>query len=299
MIKSMTLSIHNLNKTFGDTQAVKNISLQLPKGEVLGLLGRNGAGKTTTIKTILGLLQADSGSSILWDGETLDRSKLSIGYLPEERGLYPKIKIAEQLRYFGELEGMTRRDIEKQIDFWLERFQIPMYKNKLAGELSKGNQQKIQLIATLLHDPDLIILDEPFSGLDPVNATLLSEVIEELIQAKKTVILSSHRMEQIETFCENICVMKNGEIIVSGKLQQIKDDYGYKNFYITSHMDIRKSLYHFSFIFEKKGNIYKTTVDNPGEAVIILNELIHKGVTFQNFSVMEPSLHEIFVERAK
>jgi len=195
----MGLNIQYLSKSFGETKAVQNLSITLEKGQVLGLLGRNGAGKTTTIKMILGLQTPNQGE-ITWDGSSLDRSKVSIGYLPEERGLYLKSKINEQLRYFGELEGMSRKQADDAIDYWLEKLEISNYKMKKANELSKGNQQKIQLIATLMHNPELIILDEPFSGLDPVNANLLTTIIEEQITAGKTVILSSHRMEQIENF---------------------------------------------------------------------------------------------------
>jgi ABC-2 type transport system ATP-binding protein len=294
----MTLSIRNLIKTYGDTKAVNNISIELPKGEVLGLLGRNGAGKTTTIKMILGLLRPDSGS-ILWDGQTVDRNNLSIGYLPEERGLYPKTKISEQLRYFGQLEGMTAKEANNSIDYWLERFQIPEYKNKLAGELSKGNQQKIQLIGTLLHNPELIILDEPFSGLDPVNASMLSDVIGEQIAAKKTVILSSHRMEQIETFCENVCMMKNGKFVVAGKLQQVKENYGYKNFSFTTDSFIQHTLSTFEYEFEQHGDTYTAKVKNDRQALSVLNELMREGICIRNFSMLEPSLHQIFIERVK
>lgn len=230
----MGLNIYQLSKSFGETKAVQNLNISLEKGHVLGLLGRNGAGKTTTIKMLLGLLTPDQGE-ITWEDGRLDRSKVSIGYLPEERGLYLKSKINEQLRYFGELEGMSRKQADDAIDYWLDKLDIAKYKTKKASELSKGNQQKIQLIATLMHNPELIILDEPFSGLDPVNANLLSAIIEEQITAGKTVILSSHRMEQIESFCEQICLMKEGEAIVKGRLDDIKQNYGYRNLSLSSN----------------------------------------------------------------
>lgn len=294
----MSLSITNLSKHFGSTHAVNNISISLPKGQVLGLLGRNGAGKTTTIKMMLGLLQPNSGT-IEWDGKPLSKKTLSIGYLPEERGLYPKTKIYQQLRYFGTLEGMDKSSIDSAIDYWLDRFQIPEHKHKLAGELSKGNQQKIQIIATLLHNPELIILDEPFSGLDPVNATMLSDVIEEQIQKGKTVILSSHRMEQIETFCENVCMMKQGEIVVSGKLREVKENYGYKNLHIQSDEKLAELLSSFGHSFLDKHPSYILQVSNETEGLSILNSLREKNVPIRNFSLLEPTLHEIFVERVK
>jgi len=294
----MSLSITDLSKHFGSTRAVNNISISLPKGQVLGLLGRNGAGKTTTIKMMLGLLQPNSGT-IEWDGKPLSKKTLSIGYLPEERGLYPKTKIYQQLRYFGTLEGMNKSSIDSAIDYWLDRFQIPEHKHKLAGELSKGNQQKIQIIATLLHDPELIILDEPFSGLDPVNATMLSDVIEEQIKKGKTVILSSHRMEQIETFCENVCMMKQGEIVVSGKLREVKENYGYKNLHIQSDESLTEVLSSLGHLFTDKHPSYILQVSNETEGLSILNSLREKNVSIRNFSLLEPTLHEIFVERVK
>lgn len=292
----MSLSIQYLTKSYGDKKAVDAISLELPKGEVLGLLGRNGAGKTTTIKMMLGLIQSDSGQ-ILWDGKPFKKEGLSIGYLPEERGLYPKTKIVDQLRYFGLLEGVSKKEVNRKIDYWLEKFQIPEYKTKMAGELSKGNQQKIQIISTLLHDPEIIILDEPFSGLDPVNSTLLSEIIEEQVNQNKTIILSSHQMGQIESFCKNICMLKDGKIIVSGKLQKIKDDYGYKNMAITSEKSLESIFNELNFTFEKKGSVYTTKVHNDAEGLKLLNTLSNKGIPVQNYSLLEPSLHQIFVER--
>ncbi|RDU37383.1 ABC transporter ATP-binding protein [Neobacillus piezotolerans] len=292
----MGLEIRNLTKCYGDNVAVNNISVQLPKGQVLGLLGRNGAGKTTTIKMMLGLVRPDSGE-ILWEGRPFLREELSIGYLPEERGLYPKTKIAEQLRYFGQLEGMGRKLANERIDYWLEKFEITEYKNKLASELSKGNQQKIQIIATLLHDPDIIILDEPFSGLDPVNATSLGNVIEELVEQKKTIILSSHRMESIEMFCENVCMMKKGDIVVSGKLQTVKDEYGYKNLRITSAGQLEQVFRKLNTPFEKNGLVYNAKVHNEKEGMDILKAAEADGVPLQNFSLLEPTLHQIFVER--
>lgn len=294
----MTLSISNLTKSFGNKVAVNNISFELPKGEVLGLLGRNGAGKSTTIKMMIGLIEKDRGS-ITWEGKPLKEAGLKIGYLPEERGLYAKTKVVDQLKYFGELEGMDKKGINKAIDYWFNKFEINEYKSMTAQELSKGNQQKIQLIGTFLHDPELIILDEPFSGLDPVNASMLSHVIEEQIQLGKTVILSSHQMEQIESFCENVCMMKNGEFVVSGKLQQVKDDYGYKNFSFTTEEDVHDLLEPFGHVFEKRGYTYLTQVKTDREALLVLNELAKTSVIIKNFSMIEPTLHQIFVERVK
>ncbi|KQL50467.1 ABC transporter ATP-binding protein [Heyndrickxia shackletonii] len=292
----MGLNIYQLSKSFGETKAVQNLNISLEKGHVLGLLGRNGAGKTTTIKMLLGLLTPDQGE-ITWEDGRLDRSKVSIGYLPEERGLYLKSKINEQLRYFGELEGMSRKQADDAIDYWLDKLDIAKYKTKKASELSKGNQQKIQLIATLMHNPELIILDEPFSGLDPVNANLLSSIIEEQITAGKTVILSSHRMEQIESFCEQICLMKEGEVIVKGRLDDIKQNYGYRNLSLSSNKTIETALNEWNIPFETKQADIVIRVRNDKEAIQLLNRFEVHSIPIRNFKMLEPTLNEIFIER--
>ncbi|GIN96950.1 ABC transporter ATP-binding protein [Siminovitchia terrae] len=292
----MGLEIYQLSKSFGETKAVKNLSFSLKKGEVLGLLGRNGAGKTTTIKMLLCLLSPGRGE-MTWEGKRLDQANVSIGYLPEERGLYPKTKIVTQLRYFGELEGMSRKQVDEAIDHWLEKLEITEYKTKKANELSKGNQQKIQLIATLLHDPELIILDEPFSGLDPVNANLLSLIIEEQIKAGKTVILSSHRMEQIESFCEHICLMKKGEAIVKGRLDQIKQDYGFRNLTISNSEAVEAALHDWKIPFEKGQADIVVKVTDDKEAIQLLNRFEERSIPIRNFRMLEPTLNEIFIEK--
>lgn len=294
----MTLELKHLHKSFGQTKAVSNLTLSLPKGEVLGLLGRNGAGKTTTIKMILGLLQPDQGE-ILWDGGSLKRSEVSIGYLPEERGLYQKSKVSDQLRYFAELEGMNKQSANQAIDYWLEKLQIPEHREKKASDLSKGNQQKIQLIATLIHNPDLLILDEPFSGLDPVNANMLSSIIEEQVNMKKTVILSSHRMEQIETFCENVCLMKDGKAVIQGKLSEIKQNYGYRNLTLHHHETMENRLREWDVPFEKKVNDLLIKVKDETEAFELFNKLHAERVPVRYFKMLEPTLNEIFLEKVK
>ncbi|WP_062236250.1 ABC transporter ATP-binding protein [Fictibacillus sp. FJAT-27399] len=294
----MALELQYLHKSFRHTKAVSNLSLTLPAGEVLGLLGRNGAGKTTTIKMILGLLVPDQGE-ILWKGSLLDRSQVSIGYLPEERGLYQKSKVSDQLRYFAELEGMDRQSANKAIDYWLEKLQIPEHKHKKASDLSKGNQQKIQLIATLIHDPELLILDEPFSGLDPVNANMLSAIIEEQVKKKKTVILSSHRMEQIESFCENVCLMKDGQAVIHGRLSEIKQNYGYRNLTLFNHEDMEEKLKAWKVSYEKKMNDLLVKVKDDSEAFELFNRLHQANVPIRYFKMLEPTLNEIFLEKVR
>ncbi|HDX9587379.1 TPA: ATP-binding cassette domain-containing protein [Bacillus pseudomycoides] len=294
----MTLQIQQLTKQFGENVAVNHLNLTLPKGEVLGLLGRNGAGKTTTIKMLLSLL-TPNGGSITWDKKEISESGVTIGYLPEERGLYTKSRVIDQLRYFGRLEGMTKKEVDAAIDFWLERLAIPEYKYKVAGELSKGNQQKIQLIAALLHDPELLILDEPFSGLDPVNAEMLANIIEEQIQRGKTIVLSSHRMEQVESFCQHVCILKQGEAVVEGHLSDIKKEYGFRNLTIEDNEENERALQTLQIGYEKRLGYLYMKVQEDTEALSILQKLQEQGVHLRQFKMLEPTLNEIFVERAK
>ncbi|WP_090687726.1 ATP-binding cassette domain-containing protein [Bacillus sp. 166amftsu] len=294
----MSLQIQNLTKIFGESKAVNQLQISLPKGEVLGLLGRNGAGKTTTIKMLLGLLTPNEGS-ITWEGKMISESDVTIGYLPEERGLYTKSRVIDQLRYFGRLEGMTKKEVDRAIDQWLEKLAIPEYKYKTAGELSKGNQQKIQLIAALIHDPELLILDEPFSGLDPVNAGILANIIEEQVQSGKTIILSSHRMEQVETFCQHVCILKKGEAVVKGKLSDIKQEYGFRNLTIEDAVENERALQALHISYEKQQGLLYMKVHDDAEALTILKKLQEQGISLRQFKMLEPTLNEIFVERAK
>ena len=292
----MSLKIGKLNKFFGEHQAVKNLSIEVKKGEVFGLLGRNGAGKSTTIKMILGLINPTSGE-ITWNGKPIKDSKVSIGYLPEERGLYTKSKVSTQLAYFGKLEGMKTKEIEAAINTWLERLEISEYKNKQVSELSKGNQQKIQLIATLLHNPELVILDEPFSGLDPVNANLFADVIREEIAKGKTIILSSHQMNLVESFCDEVCLLKKGDAVVQGSLQSIKDQYEFKNLVFVVDDRIKEKLNEMEIKFTEELNSLVVKVKTDKKALAILNEITDSGLNLPQFQMLQPTLQEIFVER--
>ena len=217
----MILELKNIEKSFGEKKVLTGVSFKAEGGKAFGLLGRNGAGKTTSIRILMDVFPANSGE-VLIDGQPIDYNKIGIGYLPEERGLYPKKIIVDQLTYFAELKGMGRKAAVQSIDYWLGRLGMTEYRNKKLETLSKGNQQKIQLITALAHDPDIIILDEPFSGLDPVNAMLLKDVVKEQIAKGKIVLFSSHQMSYIEEFCDSIAILNNGVVALHGDLHDIK-----------------------------------------------------------------------------
>ena len=293
----MTLTIHEITKKFGSFTAVNNLSLEIEKGSIFGMLGANGAGKTTTFRMILGLIDPTSGG-ILWDGNPIDYSNSAhIGYLPEERGLYPKLKTGEQLIYLARLRGMDKSSAEKEAKEWLERFNVPDYWDKKVGDLSKGNQQKIQFIASVIHKPDLLILDEPFSGLDPLNVELLKKAVQDLRKAGMTIVFSSHRMEHVEELCENLCILQHGEAIVKGRLKEIKRSFGKKN--IVIHAD-----YDLGFLSEYPGVLrmkevtegVHVQISKEEDAKLILEDTVKRGF-IRKFELEEPSLQDIFIEK--
>jgi ABC-2 type transport system ATP-binding protein len=290
------LEINSFSKKYGEKTVVDSLSFSVSPGEVFGLLGRNGAGKTTTIKMMLGLVTPDSGS-VKWKGNRGLKNS-SFGYLPEERGLYPKTKVIDQLSYFARLEGMDRQVIKKNIDYWLERFEIGEHRNKLAGDLSKGNQQKVQLVATLLHNPDLLILDEPFSGLDPVNTNILTEVIIEEKQKGKVIIMSSHQMDQVERFCKDVVLLKEGKALLAGELDNIKDSYGIM--YMSLSGNVKKlaefcSNYHYSYEVDAKRVIL--ALNKEQEPLMVMKQLKNEGIVTTEMTYLQPTLHQIFVEK--
>ncbi|WP_456277717.1 ABC transporter ATP-binding protein [Bacillus sp. AK128] len=290
------LEIVELSKAYKDKKAVDSLSFSVSSGEVFGLLGRNGAGKTTTIKMMLGLVSPDQGS-VHWKNQK-GLKNVSFGYLPEERGLYPKTKVAEQLSYFARLEGLKKDEVKKSIDYWIERFDIGIYRDKLAGDLSKGNQQKVQIIATLLHNPELIILDEPFSGLDPVNANLLSEVIMEEKQKGKVIIMSSHQMDQVEKFCENVVLMKEGRAVISGELETVKKSYGFMHLSLYGELDQIATYctdHNYPFVQEAK----KITLSLPHDQdpLDILSKIKQEDIHVKEVTYLQPTLHQIFIDK--
>jgi ABC-2 type transport system ATP-binding protein len=293
----MVLEMKDVTKKFGNFVAVDDLSITIPEREMFGFLGANGAGKTTTFRMILGLMNPSSGK-ITWDGKRIDYSTSPmIGYLPEERGLYPKLKVRDQLVYLARLRGMHKSEATKELEYWLTRFKVPEYMDKKVEELSKGNQQKIQFIAAVLHKPKLLILDEPFSGLDPVNVEQLKEAVLEIKDSGTTIVFSSHRMEHVEEMCEHLCIMHKGKPVVHGALKEIKRAFGKKNLVI--HADIE-----LGDLIQYPGVIHgKTTtegvslqIEKEEIAMDILKSIVNKGF-ISKFELEEPSLNDIFIEK--
>lgn len=290
----MKLEFKNIEKSFREKQVLKGVSFEAESGKTFGLLGRNGAGKTTSIRILMDVLHSDNGE-ILIDGKPIDYSKIKIGYLPEERGLYPKKTIFEQLMYFSTLKGMSKKDAKTSIDNWLKKLEMTEYKNKKLSTLSKGNQQKIQLITALVHNPDIVILDEPFSGLDPVNAILLKDIVKEEADNGKIVLFSSHQMSYIEEFCDNLAILNNGKVSISGKLRDIKRSYTRDKLVILSNdkEEIQKEFNEKSSdLGENQLMIY---LDSPEIKKSVMKSLVEK-YDIDEIKVFEPSLNDIFVE---
>ncbi|MCA1061932.1 ABC transporter ATP-binding protein [Rossellomorea sp. AcN35-11] len=293
----MSLCIQEVTKRFGEFTAVDDLSLEIPPSEMFGFLGANGAGKTTTFRMVLGLLDPTEGQ-ITWDGKSIDYSTSpQIGYLPEERGLYPKMKVSDQIVYLARLRGMEKKAILKELDYWLNRFNVPQYMNKKVEELSKGNQQKIQFIAAVIHKPKLLILDEPFSGLDPVNVELLKDAVNEIKKSGTTIVFSSHRMEHVEELCESLCIMHKGRPVVHGALKEIKRSFGKKNVVIHADFDLLylKGL-------QGVTKLKKTTegvllqVESEEAAEGVFRDVVQRGF-LRKFELEEPSLNDIFIEK--
>lgn len=293
----MTLEFRNIKKSFGEKEVLKGVSFVAESGRAFGLLGRNGAGKTTAIRILMGVFPANEGE-VLIDGKPIDHDKIGIGYLPEERGLYPKKKIIDQLVYFCALKGMKQQDAIKSIDYWLERLQITEYRNKKLDTLSKGNAQKVQLVTALAHNPEIIILDEPFSGLDPVNAMLLKSVVKEEIEKGKIVLFSSHQMSYIEEFCDSIAIINGGNIAIKGDLAEIKRNYP-RNKLVVRSQDIDEIINGFEEKAKKlDSERAMITLDNESDKAETM-KLIADNFDIDEIKVFEPSLNDIFVEYAE
>ena len=295
----MILEVKDITKNFGEKSVLKGISFSAQSGEALGLLGRNGAGKTTTIRIIMQLFPPNSGE-VLVDGKPLSIREINVGYMPEERGLYPKKKIMEQLIYFAELKGVSKDVAIERANKLLGRLQMTEYKDAKLETLSKGNQQKIQLVTTLISNPDIVILDEPFSGLDPVNAMLLKDVVRELIADGKIVIFSSHQMNYIEEFCNNIVIINGGQIAVSGAIKDIKRSYT-KNLVLIESDDneaVKTALASIDFVKDATqiDSGIKVELLDGHDIKNLMSELSKLDVLVSGISLYEPSLSEIFVD---
>ena len=292
----MLLELKNIDKSFGEKKVLKGVSFVAESGKAFGLLGRNGAGKTTSIRILMNVFPADAGE-VLTDGKPIDYDKISLGYLPEERGLYPKKLIIDQLVYFAELRGMKRTDAVQSVDRWLKRLELYEYRNKRLDTLSKGNQQKIQLITALAHDPQIVILDEPFSGLDPVNAILLKDVVKEQIARGKIVLFSSHQMSYIEEFCDSIAILNAGKVVLHGDLREIKRNYVRDRLVVrTDNPEQIKADFKDGCTVQEDGSLI-LRLASPNDKQTAMKHLAEK-YDVDEIKVFEPSLNDIFVEYA-
>lgn len=294
---SIGLILENVSKTFVEKKAVEGISFSLNKPGVFGLLGTNGAGKTTTIRMLLGIIKKDSGE-ITWNGKKVDRKSVNFGYLPEERGVYPKVKIYDQLMYFAELKGMKKQEADSAIGTWAKKLKVEEYMQMPAEKLSKGNQQKIQFMTAVIHNPELVVLDEPFSGLDPVNTELLKNIIIDLVKEEKYVIMSAHQMSTIEEFCSDILILNKGKTVLQGNLREIKDQYPANRVQIETNESITENIAKLGLEIEnEKNNEYTIKIDNEEQAHNLLNELVKDRKTINKFEITKPTLNDIFIEK--
>lgn len=301
----MELRAENLHKSFDGKEVLHGVSFSISSGKALGLLGRNGAGKSTTIRILMDVFKANQGS-ITMDGKPFHANAYNIGYLPEERGLYPKKKVSEQLMYLAMLRGSSKAQAKANLKKWLQRLGIEEYENRALETLSKGNQQKVQLAQTLMSDPDIVILDEPFSGLDPVNSQILKEVVQEQIKEGKLVIFSSHQMNYVEEFCEDIVILHRGNIVLQGNLKQIKKEYG-ENRIVLRAADLKQEDFKQILttkcsdllqIYEEKEDGFIIELLAGAKKQDLLMRLIEEQVDIDVFQVYEASLTDIFVAKA-
>ena len=292
-----SITVSHVSKSYGDFAAVSDLSLEVRQGSIFGLLGPNGAGKTTTIRMIVNITMPDTGEIRLFGERMSAKLQERVGYLPEDRGLYKKMKVGEQLIFFAALKGMSREEAERRINDWLARVGLTEWKNKQWNELSKGMQQKVQFVSTILHDPDLVILDEPFSGLDPINANLLKEVVQELKRRHKTIIFSTHLMEQAEQLCDDICLINRGRQVLGGDLRQVKRSFGRRAIALDGEnydglladATLVKGVVRFPDHVEVQ-------LQDGADAQTLLHRLIAAGARVNRFELVEPSLNEIFIE---
>ena len=293
----VTLALERVSKKFDDFVAVDELSLQVRAGRIFGLIGPNGAGKTTTIRMIVNILAPDSGRIELFGEQMSERLQDRIGYLPEERGLYKKMRVGDQLRYFGELKGLSAREAETRLDRWLARLKLTEWKNNRTDELSKGMQQKVQFIATVMHAPDLLILDEVFSGLDPVNAELMKDVLLELKAERRTIIFSTHMMSQAEELCDDICLINRSRKVLQGSLREVKSSFGRRAVALRAEGG-DGTLTDSKLVSGVKpyGDYVEVLLADGADAQELLRRLVEGGARVTRFEQVEPSLHDIFLQ---
>ncbi len=299
----MGLKIENVSKSYGTKKVVDNINLELNKPGAFGLLGTNGAGKTTTIRMILGILKKDEGK-ISWNGKEVERKSVNFGYLPEERGIYPKTKIYTQLMYFAKLKGMTEQLADEKIKYWMKKLEVEEYMDMTAEKLSKGNQQKIQFITAIVHNPELIVLDEPFSGLDPVNTEIIRNVILELVKEGKYIIMSAHQMSVVEEFCTDILILNKGKTVLQGNLDDIKNGYKANRLDISINEEDTKKENVKDYIKSQgleillqKDNNYEIKISQEEDGYKLFEILAKNNIKVNKFEIKKPSLHDIFIEK--
>jgi ABC-2 type transport system ATP-binding protein len=298
MTSDVTVRLDRISKSFGEFTAVNELSLTVRAGRIFGLLGPNGAGKTTTIRMIVNITAPDTGTIHLFGGTINADVQNRIGYLPEERGLYRRMKVVDQLRFFAELKNVRGKEVDRKIDEWLARVKLPEWKYKRSMELSKGMQQKIQFITAVLHDPDLLILDEPFSGLDPINVELLKEIVLDLKRAGKTIIFSTHQMEVAEKICDDICLINRSHKVLDGSLREIKSSFG-RNAIAVRATGADGVLDDPALVSKVVQHADETqALLAPGaDAQVLLKRLINSGATIEKFEMIEPSLNDIFITK--
>jgi len=290
------LVVDKVVKQYGDKTAVNGISLEVGKGEIYGLLGANGAGKTTTMRMVLGLIYPDGGS-ISYNGKPYSTEQLhNMGYLPEERGLYPKIKVSDQLIYLGQLRGMSKKDADKSLKHWLDRFEVPEYYNKRVEELSKGNQQKIGFIAAVIHSPQIIVLDEAFSGLDPVNVELLKSTVKELRDNGTSILFSTHRMEHVEELCRNITILHRSNAVLQGNIKELKKRFPREKVILSTENEVSglDKINGVTNILRHEYG-YELSIANESVGGEILRHAMDQSV-ITRFEIKEPTLNEIFIK---
>jgi len=293
-----TIVVNHIAKSFGDTKAVKDVSFSVRPGEIFGLLGPNGSGKTTSIRVILDIYQPEEGNVLILDGPMTEEKLNHIGYLPEERGLYQDVEVGRNLAYLATLKNMSKAEIDHKLPAWLERFDLTEHQKKKTKELSKGMQQKAQLIAALIHEPEIIIIDEPFSALDPVNTQLVKDLLIELRNQGKAIIMCTHQMNQVEKLCDRLVLIDHGTVLLEGSLKEVQQQFTTNQVLIQTNSDLPESLPGVQSI-EEEGLYYRLTPSDGFTPHAILQQLIDQKISLKSFEIATPTLDEIFIQVVK